>query len=108
MTRPSRLTAGRALCFATAGLLLLALVIWRQQARTPDGSMCGSVWHYRPGNGIASGGQRDTTELADATEACRKAAALPFALGLMSLGLGIVCLLVAAILVSRLGRSRSF
>jgi hypothetical protein len=71
-----------------ASLVLLAIVsgglaafLWSAQARTPDGAICGSVWHYRPGHGSPSGGLLTAVEAARATSDCRRAAAPAFRAG---------------------------
>lgn len=74
-----------------ASLVLLAAVggglaafLWSAQARTSDGAVCGSAWHYRPGHGSPSGGLRTAAEADRAMSDCRRAAAPAFWAGTAS------------------------
>ncbi len=100
MTRSRRRAVVLGSLAAAAGCCVLAVVLWRQQARTPTGAICGSVWHYRPGHGEPSGGFFQPDELAAATQRCRDAAELPFVTGAVLSGLAVVMLL-AGLAVAR-------
>ena len=78
-----------ALAFLMVAFLLLAafsgvsaLAIWGRQVQTPDGAICGSAWHFRPGHGDLQGGQQAPWEIAQKVAACRQAARPTFDEGL--------------------------
>ena len=79
----------------------LATLLWRQTARTPDGAICGSVWHYRPGHGSPSGGMPTPTDFAQATTDCRRAAAPDFWTGTALASLAVAGLGASVVLVHR-------
>lgn len=106
MTKSRRRALALALLAVAVVCCAVTVVLWRQQVSTPDGAICGSAWHYRPGHGEPSGGFQDAGERAAGAQRCRQAAAPPFGAGLASLGLAAVCVLTSAILALS-GRART-
>jgi hypothetical protein len=82
---------------------VVALVVWRQQAVTPSGAICGSVWHNRPGAPGGTGGFMTVAERAAATQRCHDAAAVPFWSGAALLALAVLTA-TAGPVVARRGR----
>jgi len=70
--------------------LLLALSRLESQVSSPAG-ICGSAWHFRPGNGVVTGGELTPDQREEISAGCRAAAVEPYQEG-ARLAVWAVCL----------------
>ena len=91
---------GASLALMTGVFGGLTAFLWSAQARTPDGAICGSVWHYRPGHGSPSGGLRTPAEADKVTRDCRRAAAPAFWAGTASTVVSATAMVSESVLVA--------
>jgi hypothetical protein len=91
-----------------AALAVLVLAgaarVERRDVALADGTICGSVWHNRPGAGYVVGGELSPQQREEARQACLAAAgtaAYNRGLRLAGLGVGLLTVaLVAALVIS--------
>jgi hypothetical protein len=83
------------------GIVLLAVAFARLSGDVRDaaGEVCGSAWHYRPGHGTPSGGERSGAQILAQQTACRAAAKAPYESG-ARFGLAGGCIVIAGLVVA--------